>query len=116
MLLLSKEREGFTWPAVTAEEAKIKEKNKGADPAKSTEDPSSSIMGLMKKMYDDGDDKMKQVSMKGVTVTKLKACGWIVMVISSAVFLLVLWYYTTRMLIFSGSFFSYPTESYFSGI
>lgn len=115
MLLLSKEREGFTWPAVTAEEAKIKEKNKGADPAKSTEDPSSSIMGLMKKMYDDGDDKMKQVSIKGVTNEVeglwLDSQGDIWCCLSTCTMV-----YTTRMLIFSGYFFSYPTESYFSGI
>ncbi|XP_018027355.1 calcyclin-binding protein isoform X2 [Hyalella azteca] len=59
VMMLSKERLAQSWPAVTAEEVKIKEKNKPEDP--DTSDPSAGMMGLMKKMYDEGDDKMKQL-------------------------------------------------------
>lgn len=61
--MLSKDRVGLTWKAVTAEEAKLKEKTAQEEKpdAGNSADPTAGIMGLMKKMYDDGDDKTKQV-------------------------------------------------------
>ena len=61
VVLLSKERVGVHWPAVTAQEAKQKEKSKAESDPPPGGDANSSIMGLMKKLYDDGDDSMKQV-------------------------------------------------------
>lgn len=64
---LKKEKEGNTWGNLTEAEKKEKEKkdakldnNKDMD----TSDPSSGIMNLMKKMYDDGDDDMKRMIKK----------------------------------------------------
>uniref|UniRef100_A0A2P2HXS1 Calcyclin-binding protein-like n=1 Tax=Hirondellea gigas TaxID=1518452 RepID=A0A2P2HXS1_9CRUS len=74
VVLLSKEREGVHWPAVTAEESKLKSKNKVEEP-NAAADPSSNIMGLMKKMYDDGDDKMKQMLNKTWYETQAKSGG-----------------------------------------
>lgn len=56
------------WEVLTMAEQKSKdakkEKEKLSDPAKSKEDPSASIMNMMQKMYDDGDDEMKRTISK----------------------------------------------------
>lgn len=58
VILLNKARVGSSWQAVTAEEAKLKEKKLDVKPS---EDPSAGVMDLMKRMYDEGDDDMKRV-------------------------------------------------------
>jgi len=58
VLLLAKAQAAQKWPAVTRQEAAAKEKEKKPD---ASADPGDSMMGLMKKMYDEGDDKMKQM-------------------------------------------------------
>ncbi|XP_064099899.1 calcyclin-binding protein-like [Macrobrachium nipponense] len=53
--------EAKKWGAVTAEEVQILEARK---PKGSADDPSGGMMDLMKQMYLDGDDKMKQMMNK----------------------------------------------------
>jgi len=66
LLLLYKQQQNVTWGVVTAVEAHKKAEEASNKPALDSSasgsgDPNSSIMGLMKKMYDEGDDKMKQM-------------------------------------------------------
>lgn len=63
LLLLYKQQQNVTWGVVTAVEAHKKAEEASNKPAldSGSGDPNSSIMGLMKKMYDEGDDKMKQM-------------------------------------------------------
>lgn len=68
VVLLFKAQQGMSWNAVTAEEAKLKEKSKADSAPSKDKDPSAGIMDLMKKMYDEGDDKMKQVWQDGLKV------------------------------------------------
>lgn len=51
------------WEAVTYEERRIIETKKASKPETggNKEDPSSGLMGIMKQMYDDGDDEMKRM-------------------------------------------------------
>lgn len=66
LLMLCKEKMGEKWDCVTEQEYKMKEK-KDSDfkPGKSeNEDLGGNIMGLMKKMYDEGDDEMKRTIKK----------------------------------------------------
>ena len=60
VIFLCKGSEAEKWLSVTAEEAKIKEKKESKTPGPSA-DPNESMMGLMKQMYEDGDDNMKRV-------------------------------------------------------
>lgn len=60
VVLLAKTDQGQKWAGVTAEDAKATEARK---PKMNNDDPSSGMMDLMKQMYDDGDDKMKQVGL-----------------------------------------------------
>lgn len=53
--------EAKKWGAVTAEEVQILEARK---PKGNSDDPSAGMMDLMKQMYLDGDDKMKQMMNK----------------------------------------------------
>lgn len=46
------------WAGVTQEDVRASEARK---PKVNSEDPSAGMMDLMKQMYEDGDDKMKQV-------------------------------------------------------
>ncbi|KAG7173758.1 Calcyclin-binding protein-like [Homarus americanus] len=56
VVLLSKSEQG-KWTGVTAEDVRASEARK---PKMSSDDPNAGMMDLMKQMYDDGDDKMKQ--------------------------------------------------------
>jgi len=68
VIALKKEKEGNTWGHLTDAEKKQKEqKDAKFDTSKDdfdSSDPSSGIMNLMKKMYDDGDDDMKRMIKK----------------------------------------------------
>ena len=59
VVLLAKSESGTKWSGVTAEDVKASEARK---PKSDPSDPNGGIMDLMKQMYEDGDDKMKQVS------------------------------------------------------
>ncbi|XP_045123158.1 calcyclin-binding protein-like [Portunus trituberculatus] len=58
VVLMAKAENGTKWSGVTAEDAKANEARK---PKTDSSDPNAGIMDLMKQMYDDGDDKMKQM-------------------------------------------------------
>lgn len=60
LVMLSKTDQGQKWAGVTAEDAKATEARK---PKMNSDDPSAGMMDLMKQMYDEGDDKMKQVGL-----------------------------------------------------
>lgn len=59
VVLLAKVDSGAQWSGVTAEDVKA---SQARQPKTNPSDPNSGIMDLMKQMYDEGDDKMKQVS------------------------------------------------------
>ncbi|XP_050702241.1 calcyclin-binding protein-like [Eriocheir sinensis] len=58
VVLLAKAETGDKWSGVTAEDVKA---NLARQPKTNPSDPNGGIMDLMKQMYDDGDDKMKQM-------------------------------------------------------
>lgn len=60
VLFLAKEKQ-MKWEGVTELEARSAEARK---PKHDSNDPNAGIMDLMKQMYVDGDDKMKQVWLK----------------------------------------------------
>lgn len=67
VIAMKKEKEGNTWGTLTDAEKKQKEqKDAKYDSTKDVDsgDPSSGIMNLMKKMYDEGDDDMKRMIKK----------------------------------------------------
>lgn len=57
VVFLAKSEE-HTWVGVTAEDVRVTEARK---PKVDSDDPNAGMMDLMKKMYDEGDDKMKQM-------------------------------------------------------
>ena len=59
-----------TWSCVTEKEHKIKEKNKPKFDEKA--DPQESLMTMMKKMYEEGDDEMKRTIGKAFTESREK--------------------------------------------
>ncbi|MPD02453.1 Calcyclin-binding protein [Portunus trituberculatus] len=66
VVLMAKAENGTKWSGVTAEDAKANEARK---PKTDSSDPNAGIMDLMKQMYDDGDDKMKQVGDQFVIIS-----------------------------------------------
>lgn len=64
IVYLAKSQVGETWSHLTGAEKKVTEKKPPKYEPSATEDPSSSIMGLLKSMYDDGDDEMKRTIAK----------------------------------------------------
>lgn len=62
VLVMLAKKELKSWTAVTAEEKRAQEARK-PKPEKSG-DPSDGLMDIMKQMYDDGDDQMKQMIKK----------------------------------------------------
>lgn len=64
VVLLAKAETAAKWSGVTAEDVKA---NQARQPKTNPSDPNGGIMDLMKQMYDEGDDKMKQV--------RLSACS-----------------------------------------
>ncbi|CAG0902280.1 unnamed protein product [Darwinula stevensoni] len=61
-----------TWKYITMDEKRTKEPQAPKYEPKEDEDPSSSIMKLMKQMYDDGDDEMKRTIAKAWTEAQQK--------------------------------------------
>lgn len=67
VIKMKKETKGQTWKFLTRAEQRAsdaKEEKYKMDTDKNKDDPSSSIMGLMRKMYDEGDDEMKRTIKK----------------------------------------------------
>lgn len=61
LVILLKKTAEKNWTYLTKTEEKAKQKSKpAAAPKPETSDPSAGVMGLMKQMYDDGDDDMKR--------------------------------------------------------
>ncbi|KAI3383349.1 hypothetical protein SNEBB_000579 [Seison nebaliae] len=73
-IFLRKSQE-VNWPSLTKCENILQEKkkNKMANMANPGDDPSASMMNLLKQMYQDGDDKMKQEIAKTWTQSQEKA-------------------------------------------
>lgn len=64
VIFAAKSNQSVKWEAITYEEKRILDaKKKKTDMGSSKEDPTSGLMGIMKQMYDDGDDEMKRVSL-----------------------------------------------------
>ncbi|XP_034235203.1 calcyclin-binding protein [Thrips palmi] len=63
IVYLAKSKVGESWSHLTGGEKKVTEK-KPPPKYEPSDDPSSSIMGLLKQMYDDGDDEMKRTIAK----------------------------------------------------
>jgi len=75
LLMLKKEKAAATWPYVIQKEEKAakpgqeeedenKAEAKPPGPGGEGEDPNAGLMGLMQKMYDEGDDEMKRTIQK----------------------------------------------------
>lgn len=67
IISLKKQEEGKTWGTITEADRKTKEAKDAKYNSKDADkpsDPSSGIMDMMKKMYDDGDDDMKRMIKK----------------------------------------------------
>ena len=72
ILLMLKKEVSQNWEHLTEQEKMKKdEKNKAPDLDKNA-DPSASIMNMMKKMYDEGDDEMKRTIAKAWTESRDK--------------------------------------------
>ncbi|CAH1785454.1 unnamed protein product [Owenia fusiformis] len=69
LVQLKKKEEFKTWGGTTAKEGAIKKPNL---PKTDEEDPSASLMNMMKQMYDDGDDDMKRTIAQAWTQSKDK--------------------------------------------
>lgn len=60
LLMLKKKEVKKKWEYVTSTEKKAKEKRNKKPEFDDTKDPSESLMGLLKQMYDDGDEEMQR--------------------------------------------------------
>lgn len=74
LLMLKKSTTGKTWPYVTSGEKakKAKEDNEKKPKMDDDKDPNDSLMDLMKKMYDEGDDDMKRTIAQAWTQSRDK--------------------------------------------
>lgn len=77
LLMLKKSTTGKTWPYVTSGEKakKAKEDNEKKPKMDDDKDPNDSLMEMMKKMYDEGDDDMKRTIAQAWTQSKDKKGG-----------------------------------------
>jgi len=82
LVMLKKKKEGTKWQCVTKTEKQLKamreEKQMSSKPEKTEEasdDPTAGLMGLMKKMYQDGDENMKREIAKARTQANDKKMG-----------------------------------------
>jgi len=76
LLMLKKAEEKKTWPYVTEREGKDDKKKTGKfDDGDKNKDPNESLMNLMQKMYDDGDDEMKRTIAKAWSESRNKTGG-----------------------------------------
>lgn len=72
VIMLQKKEAGKKWPYITTTEKKIKDKPEIKSMDKDSTDPNESIMNLMKKMYEEGDDDMKRTIAKAWTESQEK--------------------------------------------
>jgi len=75
VVFMNKLHDGEKWGAVTLAEAQKKEKEEKPDLGGDGKDPNDGIMSMMKKMYTDGDDKMKQMLNKTWYESQQKQAG-----------------------------------------
>ncbi|GMR60041.1 hypothetical protein PMAYCL1PPCAC_30236, partial [Pristionchus mayeri] len=76
VLMCRKKEEGKKWEYLTKTEKMAKEKNAPKlDTGDESKDPQESLMGLMKQMYDDGDDEMKRTIRKAWHESQSKKGG-----------------------------------------
>ncbi|KAH8341735.1 hypothetical protein KR074_011003 [Drosophila pseudoananassae] len=71
-IYLKKANEGENWDVLTSIQKRLKQKQ-DSDMAKDTENPESALVNIMKKMYNDGDSKTKQMIAKAWTESQEKA-------------------------------------------
>ncbi|XP_022085354.1 calcyclin-binding protein-like [Acanthaster planci] len=71
VIFLKKRDQGNSWKYLTQVEQRLKDKDSTPEMDKDA-DPSSGIMDLMKKMYDEGDDEMKRTIAKAWTESRDK--------------------------------------------
>uniref|UniRef100_A0A915KIP2 Calcyclin-binding protein n=1 Tax=Romanomermis culicivorax TaxID=13658 RepID=A0A915KIP2_ROMCU len=64
LLMLAKEKIGQKWQGLTEHEEKSKQKKDEIDKPNTDGDLGGNLMGLMRKMYDEGDDEMKRTIKK----------------------------------------------------
>jgi len=77
LLMYRKATPGEKWDCLTEKEKESKEEKalKSPSPSNNEADPSASIMTMMKKMYDEGDDDMKRTISKAWTESRDKQAG-----------------------------------------
>ncbi|KAL7633966.1 UNVERIFIED_CONTAM: hypothetical protein RMT77_015927 [Armadillidium vulgare] len=62
VIFAAKSNPSVKWEAITFEEKRVLDAKKSkTDVGANKDDPSSGLMGIMKQMYDDGDDEMKRM-------------------------------------------------------
>lgn len=71
VIFLAKVKQGTKWSHLTSNEVKPKP-DFSADDLDSNGDPSSGLMNMFKKMYEDGDDEMKRTIAKAWTESREK--------------------------------------------
>ncbi|XP_030386609.1 calcyclin-binding protein [Scaptodrosophila lebanonensis] len=71
-IYLKKADEGQNWDVLTAIQKRLKQKQ-DSDLAKDGENPENALVNIMKKMYNDGDSKTKQMIAKAWTESQEKA-------------------------------------------
>jgi len=69
VVIFLKKKKADKWPFITKTEKEIKESRdaKFTPEDKASDDPSDGLMGMMKKLYQEGDDQMKQTIAKAWT-------------------------------------------------
>jgi len=73
LLMLKKADEKKTWAFVTEREGKEDKKKKSKMPGDTKDkDPNEGLMGMLKQMYDDGDDEMKRTIAKSWSESRNK--------------------------------------------
>ncbi|XP_068159018.1 calcyclin-binding protein [Drosophila tropicalis] len=71
-IYLKKAQEGENWDVLTAIQKRLKQKQ-DSEMSKSSDNPESGLINMMKKMYNDGDSKTKQMIAKAWTESQEKA-------------------------------------------
>ncbi|KAH8420492.1 hypothetical protein KR009_010825, partial [Drosophila setifemur] len=71
-IYLKKAKEGENWDVLTAIQKRLKQKQ-DSEMSKNSENPESALVNIMKKMYNDGDSKTKQMIAKAWTENQDKA-------------------------------------------
>ncbi|XP_016972862.1 calcyclin-binding protein [Drosophila rhopaloa] len=71
-IYLKKAKEGENWDVLTAIQKRLKQKQ-DTEMSKDSDNPESALVNIMKKMYNDGDSKTKQMIAKAWTESQDKA-------------------------------------------